>query len=75
MAIENFTYQVAQYIAKYAVSMGGVDVITFTAGIGEKGRLPRRKICEYFTIPVNMTNNFTTLSYLFNIFNSNFIIF
>lgn len=47
MAIENFTYQVAQYVAKYAVSMGGVDVITFTAGIGEKGRLPRRKICEY----------------------------
>ena len=47
MAIENFTYQVAQYVAKYAVSMGGVDVITFTAGIGEKGRYPRRKICEY----------------------------
>ena len=47
MAIENFTYQVAQYIAKYAVSMGGVDVITFTAGIGEKGKHPRRKICEY----------------------------
>lgn len=47
MAIENFTYQVAQYVAKYAVSMGGVDVITFTAGIGEKGRHPRRKICEY----------------------------
>ena len=47
MAIENFTYQVAQYVAKYAVSMGGVDVITFTAGIGEKGRIPRRKICEY----------------------------
>ena len=47
MAIENFTYLVAQYVAKYAVSMGGVDVITFTAGIGEKGNLPRRKICEY----------------------------
>ena len=47
MAIENFTYQVAQYVAKYAVSMGGVDVITFTAGIGEKGKKKKKKICEY----------------------------
>ena len=37
MALENFAYQVAQYVAKYMVSMGGVDVLTFTAGVGEKG--------------------------------------
>ncbi len=47
MALENFAYQVAQYIAKYAVSMGGFDVLTFTAGVGEKGPLSRRQICDY----------------------------
>lgn len=47
MALENFAYNVAQYIAKYAVSMGGVDIITFTAGIGEKAPKERKKICKY----------------------------
>ena len=31
-----FIYDVAQTIAKYAVAMQGIDVITFTAGVGEK---------------------------------------
>lgn len=48
-AINNFAYNIAQYIAKYAVSMGGLDVITFTAGIGEKSSFARNKICEYLT--------------------------
>ena len=47
MALENFAYLVAQYIAKYAVSMGGIDVITFTAGVGEKGPISRKQICDY----------------------------
>lgn len=47
MALENFAYNVAQYVAKYAVSMGGIDVLTFTAGVGEKGPLSRRQICDY----------------------------
>ncbi len=47
IALDNFCYNVAQYIAKYMVSMGGVDIITFTAGVGEKGPKERKKICEY----------------------------
>ncbi|MBP3707673.1 MAG: acetate kinase [Clostridia bacterium] len=47
MALENFAYNVAQYVAKYAVSMGGIDVLTFTAGVGEKGPMSRRQICDY----------------------------
>lgn len=47
MALENFAYLVAQYVAKYAVSMGGIDVITFTAGVGEKGPISRKQICDY----------------------------
>lgn len=49
IALERFAYDVAQYIAKYMVSMGGVDVITFTAGIGEKDAKERRKICKYLS--------------------------
>ena len=29
--------------------MGGVDVITFTAGIGEKDPAERKKICDYLS--------------------------
>ena len=47
MALENFAYLVAQYVAKYAVSMGGIDVLTFTAGVGEKGKRSRKQICDY----------------------------
>lgn len=33
-----------------AVAMGGVDVITFEAGVGEKGILDRKHICSYLGI-------------------------
>ena len=49
MALDAFAYNVAQFIVKYMVSMGGVDIITFTAGIGEKDAKERKKICDYLT--------------------------
>ena len=36
----------ACYIARCAVAMGGIDVLTFTAGVGEKGPISRKAICE-----------------------------
>lgn len=47
MAIELFTKSIAQFIAKYAVSMGGLDVVVFTGGIGENQINIRKKICNY----------------------------
>ncbi len=47
LAIDNFVYQVAGYIGRFAAQMNGVDVITFEAGIGENGIDVRREICEY----------------------------
>ena len=32
-----------------AVAMNGVDVITFTAGVGEKGPISREDICSHLT--------------------------
>lgn len=46
-ALEYFKYNVAQFIAKYAVSMQGIDVITFTAGIGENQVRVRKGIIDY----------------------------
>lgn len=46
VAIELFTQTIAQFIAKYAVSLKGVDAIVFTGGIGENQINIRKKICE-----------------------------
>ncbi len=46
LALDVYHYDVACYIAKYAVAMGGVDVITFTAGIGENSPFSRNEICK-----------------------------
>ena len=46
IAIEKFKYEIASYIAKYAVAMNGVDYIVFTGGVGEKQINIRRGICE-----------------------------
>ena len=46
LAMDNFHYLTACYIARCAVAMGGIDVLTFTAGVGEKGPISREAICE-----------------------------
>ena len=46
IAIEKFKYEIASYIAKYAVAMNGVDYIVFTGGVGENQVNIRKGICE-----------------------------
>ena len=46
LALEAYTYIIAQYIAKYAVALNGIDVIAFAGGVGERGPEERRMICE-----------------------------
>ena len=46
-AIELFTKTIAQFVAKYAVSLGGIDTIVFTGGIGENQINIRKRICEH----------------------------
>ena len=46
IAIEQFTYSIASYIAKYAVAMKGIDYIVFTGGVGENQINIRKGICE-----------------------------
>lgn len=42
-----YAYRVGKYIGAYTAAMGGVDVIVFTAGIGENNSMIRGCIGEY----------------------------
>jgi acetate kinase len=46
IAIEKFKYEIAGFIAKYAVAMNGIDYIVFTGGVGENQINIRKGICE-----------------------------
>ncbi len=47
LALDKFAYEVAKYIGAYAAALNGIDVLTFTAGVGENGVSTRADICEY----------------------------
>jgi acetate kinase len=46
LAIDIFCYRIRKYIGAYAATLGGVDHVIFTAGIGQHSTLIRRKCCE-----------------------------
>ena len=46
LALDMFHYQVRKEIGAFAAAMGGVDVITFTAGVGENGIEDRAAIAS-----------------------------
>ncbi|MBR6034025.1 MAG: acetate kinase [Clostridia bacterium] len=59
-AINIFNSTVAQYIARYAVKLGGLDVIVFTGGIGENQANVREAICnqlEFMGVEINKEKN------------------
>lgn len=45
--MKTYCYHVAKYIGAYAAAMNGVDVICFTAGVGENAALVRTLVCGY----------------------------
>ncbi|GAF09110.1 acetate kinase [Paenibacillus pini JCM 16418] len=44
-----YEYRLRKYIASYVATMNGVDVIVFTAGVGENSVVLREKVCENLT--------------------------
>ena len=46
IALEVWAHRVRKYVGSYAFVLGGVDVITFTAGIGENADFARAKVLE-----------------------------
>ena len=60
LALKMFCYRATQYIGKYAAVLGGLDVLIFTAGIGENAPRVRAKICEtlgFLGIRLNQKKN------------------
>ncbi|MBD5508193.1 MAG: acetate kinase [Lachnospiraceae bacterium] len=58
--IQTFAYRVAKYIGAYTAAMNGVDVICFTAGVGENSPLVRNLACErlgYLGIALDQEKN------------------
>lgn len=47
VALEVFGYRVAKYVGSYIAAMNGVDVIAFTAGIGENSGTVRSSVTKY----------------------------
>jgi len=45
--LEAYSYRVAKYIGAYVAAMNGVDVIAFTAGVGENTAVVREQVGEY----------------------------
>ena len=47
VTLETYSYHVAKYIGSYVAAMNGVDVIAYTAGVGENTALVRQMVSEY----------------------------
>ena len=49
LAFEMYEYRLRKYIGSYVAAMDGVDVIVFTAGVGENSSTLREKVCQNLT--------------------------
>lgn len=56
-ALKAFALRVVKYIGAYTAEMGGVDAISFTAGVGENSPILRRMICAYLGIELDEEKN------------------
>ena len=60
LALDILVDGVKKYIAGFAAKMGGVDVVVFTAGIGENGISFRKAVCdnmEFMGIKIDAKKN------------------
>lgn len=60
LSIEIFVHRVKKYIGAYAADLNGVDVLVFTAGVGENSPQIRADICEgldYLRIQIDPVKN------------------
>jgi len=50
LAIDMFCYRICKYIGAYHVTLGGLDVLVFTAGIGENDPFIRQSVCNRLSV-------------------------
>ena len=46
LAQDMYFYRIKKYIGAYAAAMGGLDVVVFTAGVGENQTSMRAEVCK-----------------------------
>lgn len=46
LALKMYEYRIVKYIGAYTAALGGVDVIVFTAGVGENQCISRGEVCH-----------------------------
>ncbi|MBS1527824.1 MAG: acetate kinase [Bacteroidetes bacterium] len=62
LAYEMYAYRIKKYIGAYAAALNGVDVVAFTAGVGENDVFVRKMVCEdmeYLGISFDANKNST----------------
>ena len=60
LALDIFAYSVKKFIGSYSASLGGVDCLVFTAGIGENDGTIRKMVCEeleYLGVEIDEAKN------------------
>ena len=60
LALKIFVYRIKKYIGSYAAAMGGLNILAFTAGIGENQEHIRESICkdmDFFGIKIDKGKN------------------
>lgn len=60
LALDIYAYRIKKYIGAYAAAMGGIDVLIFTAGVGENSPIIRKMACEgleYMGITIDEKKN------------------
>ena len=61
LALEMFAYRAKKYLGAYAAALGGVDIIVFAGGIGERDPETRKRILsglEFLGVELNPNNLF-----------------
>jgi acetate kinase len=62
LALEVYTYRIRKYLGAYTAALGGLDVVVFTAGVGENQPIVRERVCgdlELFGIALDADRNRT----------------
>ncbi|MBA4602606.1 acetate/propionate family kinase [Thermoactinomyces mirandus] len=49
LAIDMYVYKIKKTIGAYVAAMNGIDILLFTAGVGENASMIRERVCEGLT--------------------------
>jgi acetate kinase len=62
LAVEVYVHRITQTIGAMAATLGGIDALVFTAGVGERSQEIRKRVCEnleYLGLELDRTANET----------------